>query len=73
MSCVTPIKTNFLAFLVSLKERFRYVKAALLGLMMKVKAKNEREATGADLNSEKMQVEAADEDEKKKNELYNSM
>ncbi|GLT60577.1 hypothetical protein SLA2020_333380 [Shorea laevis] len=73
MSCVTLIKTNFLAFMVSLKERFCYVKAALLGLVMKVRAKNEREATGADLKSEKMQVEAAYEADGKKNKLYNSM
>jgi len=40
---------------------------------MKLKAKNEREATVASLRSEKMQVDAANEAEATKNKLYNSM
>lgn len=73
MSCVPRIKTSFLAFMASLKEGFRNVKAVLLGFVMQLKAKNEREATEASLRAEKMQVDAANEAERTKNKLYNSM
>ncbi|KAL3733042.1 hypothetical protein ACJRO7_022549 [Eucalyptus globulus] len=57
-----------LSFAVSVQEGLRYVKALLLGQAKKMRARNEREATEADLRTAKMQVDAADaaEDAKKR-------
>ncbi|KAM6544800.1 hypothetical protein CsatB_025536 [Cannabis sativa] len=53
-------KKGCLSFIVSLKESFCYMKASIFGLAKKVSAKNEREASEAELKAAKMQVEAAD-------------
>ncbi|EXC01186.1 hypothetical protein L484_025564 [Morus notabilis] len=53
------MKKDCLSFLVSLKEGFQYVKASIFGQAKKLTARNEREATQADLKAEKMQVDAA--------------
>ncbi|KAK3423450.1 hypothetical protein EUGRSUZ_F00437 [Eucalyptus grandis] len=61
-------KKECLSFAVSVQEGLRYVKALLLGQAKKMRARNEREATEADLRTAKMQVDAADaaEDAKKR-------
>ncbi|KAJ7965873.1 hypothetical protein O6P43_015437 [Quillaja saponaria] len=66
------LKTNCLSFTVSLHEGFAYVKAFFVGLTKKLMAKNEREATEAELQTSKMQVEATDAAEDTKNRLNRS-
>ncbi|KAB2030415.1 hypothetical protein ES319_D05G229900v1 [Gossypium barbadense] len=67
-SMLSRVKKDCFAFGVSLQEGFRYVKATLVGLAKKLKARDEQEAAIADLQAQKMQVKAADEaeDTKKK-------
>ncbi|XVE55635.1 hypothetical protein DITRI_Ditri03aG0174500 [Diplodiscus trichospermus] len=72
-SAMSRIRKDCLAFVVSLQEGFRYVKAILVGQAKKLKAKNEKEAAAAELQSQKMQVEAANEAEKTKETIYKSM
>ncbi|XVE95156.1 hypothetical protein REPUB_Repub02eG0072200 [Reevesia pubescens] len=72
-SAMSRIKKDCLAFGVSLQEGFRYVKAILVGQAKKRKARNEKEATAAELQTQKMQVEAADEAENSKEKIYKSM
>ncbi|XP_010530296.1 PREDICTED: uncharacterized protein LOC104806901 [Tarenaya hassleriana] len=64
------VKRGCLWFGVSLREGFLYVKAFLVGQVKKMKAKNEREATEANLTETKMQVEATDEAENAKKRLH---
>ncbi|XWS24006.1 hypothetical protein CRYUN_Cryun28dG0064200 [Craigia yunnanensis] len=63
---MSRIKKACLAFGVSLQEGFRYVKAILVG------TRNEKEATAAALQAQKMQVEAANEAENTKETIYKS-
>ncbi|PON85717.1 hypothetical protein TorRG33x02_184470 [Trema orientale] len=65
-------KKDCLSFFVSLKEGFQYVKASIVGQAKKLTARNEREATEADLKAAKMQVEAADAAEDAKSRLQKS-
>ncbi|KDP41507.1 hypothetical protein JCGZ_15914 [Jatropha curcas] len=70
---MSRMKKECLAFAVSLQEGFRYMKALFVGQAKKITAKNEKEATAADLQANKMQVEAADEAEKIKKSLEKSL
>ncbi|KAK2981041.1 hypothetical protein RJ640_005933 [Escallonia rubra] len=67
MPAVSRIKKDLLSFGASLQEGFRYLKASLVGQVKKMRARSEKEASEADLQASKMQVEAADaaEDTKK--------
>ncbi|KAM6565544.1 hypothetical protein CsatA_024672 [Cannabis sativa] len=65
-------KKGCLSFIVSLKESFCYMKASIFGLAKKVSAKNEREASEAELKAAKMQVEAADAAEHAKAKIQKS-
>ncbi|KAA8528383.1 hypothetical protein F0562_035738 [Nyssa sinensis] len=68
MSAMSRMKKECLSFAVSLQEGFCYLKATIVGQGMKLVARNEKEASEADLQTAKMQVEAADaaEDSKKR-------
>ncbi|XP_031279227.1 uncharacterized protein LOC116137688 isoform X2 [Pistacia vera] len=70
---MSRMKVDCLYFTTSLKEGFRYFKAFFVGLAKKVTARSEKEATEADLQTAKMQVEAADEAEDTKKRLHKSM
>ncbi|KAI4308658.1 hypothetical protein L6164_031713 [Bauhinia variegata] len=72
-SWLSRLKKNCLTFAVSCRESFSYVKAFFIGQAKKIRAKNEKEATAADLDTAKMQVEAADAAEKTKNRLNKSL
>ncbi|XAR48481.1 hypothetical protein NMG60_11031309 [Bertholletia excelsa] len=67
-SPVSRLKKGCLFFAASVQEGFGYLKALLVGQAQKLTARNEKEATEADLRTAKMQVEAADaaEDTKKR-------
>ncbi|XVF64925.1 hypothetical protein PTKIN_Ptkin09bG0205700 [Pterospermum kingtungense] len=71
-SFISRIKKDCLAFGVSLQEGLRYVKAILVGQSKKLKARNEKEVAAADLQAQKIQVEAADKAETTKETIYNS-
>ncbi|XVF39674.1 hypothetical protein PTKIN_Ptkin01aG0052200 [Pterospermum kingtungense] len=71
-SARSQIKKHILAFGVSLQEGFGYVKAIIVGQAKKLKARNEQEATAAELQSQKMQVEAVNEAESIKETIYKS-
>lgn len=66
VSTASGIKRECLSFVASLQECFRFCKATLVGQVKKLTAKNEKEATEADLMASKMQVDAADEAEEAK-------
>ncbi|KAK4274195.1 hypothetical protein QN277_017459 [Acacia crassicarpa] len=66
------LKKNCLFFGASLLECLTYVKAFFIGQTKKVKARNEAEATAAELETQKMQVEAADAAEQTKTKLNKS-
>ncbi|KAB2628730.1 hypothetical protein D8674_033525 [Pyrus ussuriensis x Pyrus communis] len=68
---MSRLKNDCLSFVVSLQEGFRYVKACFVGQAKKLTARNEQEATEAELQTAKMQVEAADAAEDTKNRLHN--
>ncbi|KAI0510033.1 hypothetical protein KFK09_010633 [Dendrobium nobile] len=53
----------------SLKKGWQYVLAYFTGQTMRLKARTEKEASEAELKKAKMQVEATDEAERRKNEL----
>ncbi|KAL6317328.1 hypothetical protein AAG906_030081 [Vitis piasezkii] len=72
-SVTSRVKRDCISFFVSLQEGFRYFKALLVGQGKKMTARNEKEATQADLLTEKMQVEAADAAEDTKKNLHKSM
>ncbi|OMO50817.1 hypothetical protein CCACVL1_30234 [Corchorus capsularis] len=72
-SAVSRIRRDCLAFGVSLREGLRYVKAIFVGQAKRLTARNEQEATRAELRAQKMQVEAADEAEDTKKRIYKSM
>ncbi|KAG9155110.1 hypothetical protein Leryth_011082 [Lithospermum erythrorhizon] len=64
------MKIGCISAATSFQETFRYVKALLIGQVKKLSAKNEEEATEADLLTAKMQVEAADAAENTKKQLH---
>ncbi|KAM5575244.1 hypothetical protein ABKV19_014270 [Rosa sericea] len=73
ISGMSRMKTECIAFTVSLQEGFRYVKAFFVGQAKKLTARNEKEAAEADLVTAKMQVEATDAAEDTKNRLNKSV
>ncbi|KAI5655062.1 hypothetical protein M9H77_32249 [Catharanthus roseus] len=72
VSAASGMKIGCLSFTTSLKETFRYIKATLLGQVKKLRAKNEKEASEADLVASKMQVDAAEEAEETKKRIHKS-
>ncbi|KAE9595996.1 hypothetical protein Lal_00030660 [Lupinus albus] len=68
VSLVSHLRKCCLSFAASLQENLRYVKAFFVGQAKTISARNEQEASAAELEATKMQVEAADaaEDIKKK-------
>ncbi|CAA2991241.1 uncharacterized protein LOC111386891 [Olea europaea var. sylvestris] len=68
-SAMSRLKKRCLSCAVSVGEIFRYLKAIAVGQTKKMMAKTEKEATEADLQTAKMQVEAADEAENIKKRL----
>ncbi|BFG19492.1 hypothetical protein CerSpe_057670 [Prunus speciosa] len=69
---MSRMKKDCLFFYVSLQEGFRNLKALFVGQAKKLTARNEQEATEAELRTSKMQVEAADAAEETKKKLSNS-
>lgn len=65
----TRLKISCLSFAVSIQETFRYAKAFFVGQAKTITAKNEKEASEAELEATKKQVEAADAAEHIKNRL----
>ncbi|KAF2299819.1 hypothetical protein P3X46_021200 [Hevea brasiliensis] len=70
---MSRLKKECLSFTVSLQECFRSIKATLVGQAKKITARNEKEATAADLQASKTQIEAADEAENIKKRLDKSL
>ncbi|KAL4365685.1 hypothetical protein HN51_026114 [Arachis hypogaea] len=68
-SLFSRMKRGCLYFAVSVEESFRYVKAFFVGQSKVITARNEKEASAAELEATKMQVEAADAAEATKNKL----
>ncbi|CAK7347290.1 unnamed protein product [Dovyalis caffra] len=73
LSVMSRMKKDCLFFTVSLKESFSYIKAIFVGQAKKMTARSEKEAAAAELQAEKMQVEAANEAENVKNKIDKSM
>ncbi|GMP80578.1 hypothetical protein CsSME_00035618 [Camellia sinensis var. sinensis] len=69
-SVMSRMKKGCLSFGVSLQEGFGFFKASLFGLTKKMTARNDKEATEADLQTAKMQVEATDAAEDIKKRLH---
>ncbi|GAB4839479.1 hypothetical protein Ancab_029002 [Ancistrocladus abbreviatus] len=63
------IKKGCLSMLASVQEGMGYCKAFVVGKGKKLTARNEEEATEADLQTAKMEVDAADAAEHTKNQL----
>ncbi|XP_011098641.1 uncharacterized protein LOC105177259 [Sesamum indicum] len=63
-------KKRCLSLAASLGEGVGYLKASVVGLSKKLTAKTEKEATDADLQTAKMQVQAADHAEDVKKRLH---
>ncbi|MED6148754.1 hypothetical protein PIB30_055863 [Stylosanthes scabra] len=59
-SLFSRMKRSCLYFAASVEETFRYVKAFFVGQAKAITARNEKEASAAELEATKMQVEAAD-------------
>ncbi|KAG6644490.1 uncharacterized protein LOC122318045 [Carya illinoinensis] len=72
-AAMSIVKKDCLWFATSMQEGFRYVKASFTGLAKKMTARNEREASEADLKAAKMQVEATDAAEETKKRLEKTM
>ncbi|XP_062165472.1 uncharacterized protein LOC133871995 isoform X2 [Alnus glutinosa] len=73
-SATSRMKKDCLWFAASMQEGFGYAKAGFIGLQTKkLTARNEKEATEADLLAAKMQVEAADAAEEAKKRLDKTM
>ncbi|KAF8404745.1 hypothetical protein HHK36_009634 [Tetracentron sinense] len=71
MSVMTRMKKDCLSFTTSFQQGFRYFKAFLVGRRAKkMTARNEEEASEADLQTAKMQVEATDAAEDTKKRLH---
>ncbi|RDX74412.1 hypothetical protein CR513_45847, partial [Mucuna pruriens] len=71
-SLVFRLRKSCISFAASLQEGFRYVKAFFVGQVKTITARNEKEASAAELEANKMQVEAADAAEDIKNRLNKS-
>lgn len=71
-SLVSRMRKSCLSFVASLQENFRYVKAFFVGQAKTIAARNETEASAAELETAKKQVEAADAAEDIKNRLNKS-
>ncbi|KAL2317595.1 hypothetical protein Fmac_031471 [Flemingia macrophylla] len=71
-SLVSRLRKSCLSFAASIQEGFRYVKAFFVGQAKIVTARNEKEASAAELEATKMQVEAEDAAEDIKNRLNKS-
>ncbi|KAK7385408.1 hypothetical protein VNO78_31126 [Psophocarpus tetragonolobus] len=71
-SFVSRLKKGCISFAASIQEGFRYVKAFFVGQAKTITARNEKEASEAELEATKMQVEAADAAEDIKNKLNKS-
>ncbi|ERN14343.1 hypothetical protein AMTRI_Chr13g90730 [Amborella trichopoda] len=71
VSLTERLKNKTLAFSASFTEGLRYIKATILGQVRKMKAKDEKEASEADLLTAKMQVDAANTAEESKKQLEN--
>ncbi|XP_058069436.1 uncharacterized protein LOC131218722 [Magnolia sinica] len=69
LSLMSQLKKECLSLAASLQEGLRYIKAIIVGQVMKLKARDEEEAAEADLQTAKMQVEATDEAEHTKKQL----
>ncbi|XP_028782633.1 uncharacterized protein LOC114757258 [Neltuma alba] len=67
------LKKNCLLVVASLQEGLTYVKAFFIGQTKMIKARNEEEASVAELETEKMQVAAADAAEATKTKLNKSL
>ncbi|CAL9112435.1 unnamed protein product [Musa textilis] len=65
-SKMIEMKKGLVSLTASLEEGLQDAKASVTGLVKKATAKNEQEASEADLQTAKMQVEAADAAENKK-------
>ncbi|KAJ6825119.1 uncharacterized protein M6B38_378640 [Iris pallida] len=63
---MSQMKKGGLSMAASIKQGWQYTKAFFTGQVMKLKAKNEKEMSEANLQATKMQVEAADEAEHRK-------
>ncbi|XP_052188167.1 uncharacterized protein LOC127798673 isoform X1 [Diospyros lotus] len=74
-SAASRIKKDCLSFAASLQEGVGNFKALVVGLLQgkKIRARNEKEATEADLQTAKMQVEAADAAEDTKRRIDKSI
>ncbi|CAL0315576.1 unnamed protein product [Lupinus luteus] len=73
VSLVSHLRKCCLSFAASVQENLRYVKAFFVGQQAKtITARNEQEASAAELEATKMQVEAADAAEDIKNKLNKS-
>ncbi|TKY56350.1 hypothetical protein E2542_SST20793 [Spatholobus suberectus] len=72
ISLVSRLRKSCLSFAASLQEGFRYVKAFFLGQAKTITARNEKEASAAELEATKMQVEAVDAAENIKSRLNKS-
>ncbi|KAK9270343.1 hypothetical protein L1049_025922 [Liquidambar formosana] len=72
-SMMSRMKKDCISFGASLQEGFGYVRAFFVGQAKKLTARNEKEATKADLQAARMQVEATDAAEDTKNRLNKSM
>ncbi|XP_052188168.1 uncharacterized protein LOC127798673 isoform X2 [Diospyros lotus] len=72
-SAASRIKKDCLSFAASLQEGVGNFKALVVGLGKKIRARNEKEATEADLQTAKMQVEAADAAEDTKRRIDKSI
>ncbi|MQM23498.1 hypothetical protein Taro_056563 [Colocasia esculenta] len=57
------------SLLISMQEGWQYIKAIFTGQVKKARARTEQEASEADLQTAKRQVEAADSAEEKKKKL----
>ncbi|XP_010254607.1 PREDICTED: uncharacterized protein LOC104595542 [Nelumbo nucifera] len=66
---MSRIKRKCISFSASLQEGFRYFKALLVGQAKRLAARNEKEASEADLQATKMQIQAADAAEHTKKRL----
>ncbi|KAK7321282.1 hypothetical protein VNO77_31769 [Canavalia gladiata] len=71
-SLASRLRKSCLSFAASIQETFRYVKAFFVGQAKIITARNEKEASAAELEATKMQVEAADAAEDIKNGLNKS-
>ncbi|KAL5102508.1 hypothetical protein RYX36_006835 [Vicia faba] len=70
-SLASRLKNSCLSFAVSIQETFRYAKASFVGQAKTITARNEKEASEAELETSKKQVEAADAAEAIKKKLNN--